>query len=180
MNVKITESHSDHFVIVKASSLGEKMSRVHILSCYIPPKDTTFICSTCPSDYYDQLGRCRHKYGHLNLIIVGDLNARTGNLADCQIVVDGKYSPRQAPIKCNEINICGTAYQTRKSMDKTVNEYGRQLLNLCINTTNYICIDNDRMQGDPNGIYTRVHTTGKSVVDYMLVARDKVDLIQNF
>ena len=86
MNVKITESQCDYFVIVKARRLGEKMSGVHILSCYIPSKDTTFICSTCPGDYYDQLGRCIQKCGHTNLIIAGDLNARTGNLPDCQII----------------------------------------------------------------------------------------------
>ena len=156
------------------------MSGVHILSCYIPPKDPTFICSTCPGDYYDQLGRCIQNYEHTNLIIVGDLNARTGNLPDCQIVVDGKGRPREASIQCNEINICGTACQTRKSMDKTVNEYGKELLNLCMNTNNYICIVNGRMQGDSNGMYAKVHMTGKSVVDYTLVARDKVALIQNF
>ena len=42
MNVKITESQCDHFVIVKASRLGEKMSGVHILSCYILPKRYDF------------------------------------------------------------------------------------------------------------------------------------------
>ena len=67
------------------------------------------------------------------MISVGELNASTGNLPDCQIVVDGKDSPREASIKCNEISICGTACQTRKSMDKTVNECGTELLNLCMN-----------------------------------------------
>ena len=66
----------------------------------------------------------------------------------------------------------------RKNLDSNVNEYGRELINTCLG--NGLAIINGRTEGDKKGMYTRVHTTGKSVVDYILVPVEKNDILKSF
>ena len=56
----------------------------------------------------------------------------------------------------------------RCSEDKTLNAYGKQLLNICI-ALNF-CIANGVCNSDPEGRYTYVSDTGNSVSDYFLVS----------
>ena len=54
------------------------------------------------------------------------------------------------------------------SMDKTVNKYGRSLINLC--ASNNLCILNGRIQGDRFGKFTCHKSNGASVVDYAILS----------
>ena len=53
-------------------------------------------------------------------------------------------------------------------MDKTVNKYGRYLINLC--ASNNLCILNGRIQGDRFGKFTCHKSNGASVVDYAILS----------
>ena len=75
--VKLIEYFCDHFVVVEITGvIVEK--KINIISCYIPPKDTTFVCSTCGGDYFDQLNTLIDKYRKNYIVVIGDVNARTG------------------------------------------------------------------------------------------------------
>ena len=83
VSVNVLENKCDHFVVSciwpnQVYSAGFTI----VISCYIPPKDTTFICTSCCGDYFNQLWGLIAKYRHNNLITVGDINARASSLKD--------------------------------------------------------------------------------------------------
>ena len=64
-------------------------------------------------------------------------------------------------------------------MDKVIDTFGRQLLNLCI--TLDIHIVNGRCGDDTAiGEYTYIAPSGKSVIDYVLMSTDLFDHVDNF
>ena len=64
-------------------------------------------------------------------------------------------------------------------MDKDINTFGRQLLNLCI--TLGIHIVNERCGDDTDiGEYTYIAPSGKSVIDYFLMSTDLFDHFEIF
>ena len=83
VDVKLLESCCDHFLVAKVKPASTE-THFTVISCYIPPKDTTFLCSACSGDYYNQLSNLIVKYRESNLVIGGDMNARTGALRDSQ------------------------------------------------------------------------------------------------
>ena len=62
--VKLIEHFCDHFDVIEITGvimvIVEK--KINVISCYIPPKDTTFVCSTCGGDNSDQLNTLIDKY----------------------------------------------------------------------------------------------------------------------
>ena len=65
---------------------------------------------------------------------------------------------------------------SRHSEDKTLNSYGKQLLNMCVALGLWIM--NDVCNGDPQGRYTYISDTGNSVNDYFLETDDLFALVQ--
>ena len=89
-------------------------------------------------------------------MIIGDLNARTGNLDDTIL-----------PDKYDEVfNISTNHTHKRNSQDKEINHRGSELLELCKALD--INIINGRTTGDLFGSYTMFNWNGSSVVDYLL------------
>ena len=44
----------DHFVTTEITNPESRTDSLTIISCYILPKETTFVCKTCSGDYYEQ------------------------------------------------------------------------------------------------------------------------------
>lgn len=177
VNLKVLENRCDHFVVseVKQNNLPSH-DTVTVISCYVPPRDTTFLCTTFPGDYYEELNRLVAKYQHTTLVLTGDFNARTGLLKNYHQHCEGSSSKYETSVPSNEHE--DIVLKQRNNLDTCVNDYGRELTQLCISSG--MCIVNGRVKGDQEGMYTRVHTTGKSTVDYVVIGVEHADTIQGF
>jgi len=82
---------------------------------------------------------------HGQVLVVGDLNARTGHLADFPANDDADTHLQSG---------CLPTRIVRNNQDAAVNVYGRKLLKLCHDTG--VRIVNGRVPGDPAGSFTYV------------------------
>ena len=165
----------DHFMVLEIENPNRRdKANIYIIVCYIPPKKLSFRCTQCSGDYFGDLSTLVHKYSKLGkLYVTGDLNGQTGNVKDflCQSNTECIYS-----------HICNYEIEwippPRLLKDNIVNDYGNDLLNLCKSSSLFIV--NGRYETDKVGNFTRVGTTGKSVVDYLIVNRESYNLISHF
>ena len=113
------------------------------------------------NNFYNILEREIIKFSSMGkLALIGDFNARTGNLADyCKehtndsIPLPGAYT--------------FDVTSTRFNQDNTTTVCGKQLLDLCKAAS--LRILNGRTLGDSRGAFTCYKSKGKSVVDYLIV-----------
>lgn len=135
-----------------------------LIGIYIPPyqsdyyKDTDidnglYLLEHCIMDIYEM-------YGETPLMVIGDLNARTGGMnAKDNVLPDDTiedYTDHDERF-------------TRKSKDTTTNNFGRYLLNMCEQFS--LLIMNGLLHGDKHGDYTYIAHNGSSVIDYVLMSR---------
>lgn len=142
-----------------------------ICNCYIPPqnkqvgsvmknKNTPFDILQSEIQHYGAIG---------DLILVGDMNSRTGEIQentqniteitnDIQIEIDKEHRIR-----------------SRNNEDKTVNQYGKTLINIIEDSD--MVILNGRTLGDWRGKKTCHKYNGSSTVDYFIVS---TNLLRNF
>ena len=107
-----------------------------------------------------------------DVVVMGDLNARIGLLND-NIVQDA--IPNNVPCTL----YCVSESLPRVSQDNTVNTYGKQLIDICINTG--LQIVNGRVGADRGiGRYTCYTYNGSSVVDYVLAQTSIRERIVSF
>ena len=102
------------------------------------------------------------------MILCGDLNGRTSNrFPDTSSIINSQHAP-YTHVETGPIS--------RRSENKTLNSYGKELLNMRVALDlwimNYVC------NGDPQGRYTYISDTGNSVNDYFLVTDDLFALVQ--
>ncbi len=108
----------DHLCIVKLNMPYD----IFIIYVYFNLSNATYMCTTCTGDYFAQLESAIAKYSQWGeIIIMGDLNARTACLND--------YKTFYA----NYVNIleCGSAENSvhyRYLQDKSTNGYGQDLI----------------------------------------------------
>ena len=120
----------------------------------------------------DMIKFCNEYIG-CKFMLMGDFNARTGDLLDC-ICQDGAYYiPVDSNIyDANYIDI------NRNNCDSESNVYGKQLVDLCKSAS--LCIVNGRTVGDRDGQFTCMTETGQSVVDYLLISQSLFSQIIDF
>ena len=116
------------------------------------------------TDYFQDLTDSLLKYSrHGNIIIAGDLNARTAHSEIDQNTnmpwVD-EISPQE-----NQLQI-----DSRLSCDSIINNYGKKLVTIC--REHNLVIANGRIPGDRIGNYTCYANRGASVVDYFISDQD--------
>ena len=124
------------------------------------------------------------------MLLCGDWNARLGNSPHADIntnTIPGNDLDLGHLIGMHDINndLSNYNYLTKRgilhrtTMDiNTINHYGKQLFELC--KTTQMIILNGRVGDDRNiGCFTRIDTTGKSLVD-VAIARSIIDKIINF
>jgi len=108
----------------------------------------------------------------MDILICGDMNARCGYLLD-YLEDEDKY------IKINNMsmNEPDNVHVERRSKDKVVSNYGKQLESLCTNFNVHIL--NGRKCVDEQGEYTCKTSTGKGLVDYMIFSTILYDRTKN-
>ena len=108
-----------------------------------------------------------------DIIICGDLNARTSSKDDYILKDNSQYIPLFDSYKRDNKII------ERESMDSTIDTRGRELLDFCI--MNQLRILNGRCFGDTSGKFTCFNAHGASVVDYCLSSERLFDqILSNF
>ena len=152
----IIKSGNEDTVWVKIKKEFTGMGRdIFVCTCYFSPAkgaNNSQVCARLEGDILDF-----QKKGHV--IIMGDLNAKTGNQSD--VIPPDKHDD-DFHITCNETP------PKRNSQDKTVNPRGIEILDLCKSLELYIA--NGRKVGDPFGKYTCFQWNGNSVVDYLITS----------
>lgn len=135
---------------------------LYLCATYIPPYESPYynddIFSTLQSEiiYFQSLG---------SVLLMGDLNARTGKEVD-YISSDGdKY------INGSLIHQQKRHTKTRQNYDNTINRHGKQVLQLCKSLGLYIV--NGRTKGDSLGRFTYCSHLGSSTVDYGITDIDQ-------
>ena len=168
----LNDHESDDRVWIKYRSrtLTGGESDTYICFCCLPPADST---STLNEGSH-QLAFEREIVSYLlkgNILICGDMNARTGTLKD--YIENDSDLPVDIPL-----NYTIDQEVPRQSKDTGVNPQGRILLDLCISAR--MRIINGRTTGDSAGEYTCYTPRGCSVVDYLIVSADLLPKIVNF
>jgi exonuclease III len=129
---------------------------------YVPPYNSSFGRDHCDLIWNKLEGQIQHYSNKGNIILCGDFNARTGQLAD---YITNDFN-NQCPLP--------TCYSSdslhrRQSMDTVIQKAGRKLANICVENSLYIL--NGRTIGDLQGNYTCITTHGASVVDYFVCSK---------
>ena len=161
--VKVSH-HSEGFIWIKLDQQFFKLDNpLFICASYIPPEHTSKSINL-KTNYFQDLTDSLLRYSNQgNIIIAGDLNARTGNNEIDQTI----------DIPCID-DICPPSGQfalgQRLSCDLTTNRYGKKLDNIC--RENNLVIANGRIPGDRMGSYTCYTSRGSSVVDYVISDQD--------
>ena len=146
-------------------------SDIFLCLLYISPKRSTHLSAR--DNIWNLLEEEIARYsqeGHL--ILAGDFNARIGTRQDF-ILHDSTYCTHLPPNYISDYPL------TRISEDNTVNEYGRELLQLCKGSQ--LRIVNGRVGNDKGkGKYMCFTRHGNSVVDYVITSPDFVDSFHQF
>jgi len=137
---------------------------IYLCNVYIPPE--TFPKSS-EIDPFDTLSNDICKFSNLgDIVIVGDLNARTGSITETYFNTDSSDM-----LTADVMDV-----KNRNNRDVKVNNYGRCLLELCSSAD--LTILNGRFAGDLKGDFTCHHYNGSSVVDYCITQRSMLSDIQ--
>merc|ERR1712032_1250069 len=109
------------------------------------------------------------------MVLIGDFNARTGNLADLSLSPNDDVSLDQLTHSENFLNcdLCidssdlqlSNIQVERNNKDSKTNDFGHRLIEICQISGLMMC--NGRIEGDnKKGEFTYVDKKGKSTVDY--------------
>ena len=110
-----------------------------------------------------------------NILILGDLNARTGEKTD---FIENEGSTHEQLYTILPDNYTEDTNYNRNSCDKICNTQGQNLIDLCI--ASQLRILNGRFIGDILGNFTCHKSYGASVVDYALADMDLLKSIHFF
>ena len=138
---------------------------------YIPGECSKFADKNDFEKICEDIITLKNKY-NCPLIILGDMNARSGNLNDFLTISDVDLQFKK------EIENIGIT-TNRFNLDTRINTYGRNLVNMW-NDFN-LKIVNGRFGNDLGvGNYTCHKPTGESLVDYCLVSDELLCCLSNF
>ena len=149
---------------------------IYICFAYCVPASSNVLNNpSMPDDIYEDLCDKLAKYAPLGqLLLLGDLNARTQTLCD--------YIPNESfdyiPLSNDLYNLDSVETYPRNNMDMGSNSYGNKLLELC--KTVPLRILNGRMFGDLFGNLTCYTPQGASCVDYCVASPELFRKIRYF
>jgi exonuclease III/hypoxanthine phosphoribosyltransferase len=176
--IKIESYHESIIILTLKAQFFKLENSIHIICSYFPPADSSYNHSTnSRTDYFDILQEALSNIQTQDdLIICGDLNARTGNLSDMPEHLEGSDGALSELLGPHDISYPQDIPE-RQTVDPNINDYGRQLINLCRSLG--LCIMNGRI-GDVanNKDFTCIKTGGASVVDYVICKPDTIPLIE--
>ena len=142
--------------------------KIKICAAYAPPENSHYL-STC---FWEDFEEEMIALTNINspTIIIGDLNARTGNLLD-YVEVDGPQDEFISNIRPKPA--------LRKNCDSVVNKFGKKTAHICSSFN--LQIANGRFLGDQWGNFTHLNPNkGQSTVDYALISDSLFEHIEDF
>jgi len=181
VSVLIKNKHSDLVFHIKSASpniiwchLKRQLfginSDIYLAAVYLPPLQSQ---RKAGEDVLSVLEQEIHKYSKQGkIILLGDLNARTGTLNDfiendcCDFLPD------------DDAYNLDKNWPKRNNEDYTVNKLGGEVLRLCVG--NKLRILNGRATGDLDGKLTSYQSNGASTVDYGIVSEDLQNTVLGF
>lgn len=156
-----------NFIWLKLSKHAFNFSfDIYLCLLYIPPR----IKSVCPEndETFDKLKQCIQEYSTKGkLVLMGDFNARTGSLNDF-VELDQLSRVDNDLLPSNYTEDIDLPF--RENVDQIVNDQGKQLLHMCIESK--LRILNGRILGDSLGYNTYFGPRGSSTIDYFIVSED--------
>ena len=169
-NVTKLSIHSDNIVAFRLCN--SVLSEMIFIAVYIPPVDSPYYAnkvSDCNITLLeDVMLTLQEQFPRANFIICGDLNARIGQWIlhsdeedeDCLF---DSHMLFESPVNSCSCNL----FSKRKSLDKTVNKFGKILQSFC--KIHHCIILNGCTASDSKGNNTYLSPHGESVVDYCLL-----------
>ena len=173
---KMPESGTEAIILKLKKEFFGLSRDIYICFAYCVPASSNVLNNpSMPDDIYDDLGDKLAKYAPMgDLILLGDLNARTQNLLD--------YIPNESfdylPINDELYSLDTIGTFPRNNMDSGSNSYGGRLLELCKKVP--LRILNGRMFGDLFGNLTCYTPLGSSCVDYCAASPELLKKIRYF
>ena len=161
--VTVLKSRNSNYQWVKFDKLYFDMQKdLYLCFVYVPPVNSTYIAKH--GDQLDDLGSEIISFATLgNIIVCGDFNARTSNFND--YIDNGSEKYNISDEEYVEDMCC-----SRTSFDKVLSSRGKQLLDLCIQSS--LRVLNGRTLGDFQGKFTSYNSQGSSVIDYVLCSEE--------
>ena len=142
---------------------------IYLCNCYIPPQNSV-VFQNNKETHFDILQNEIQLFGMKgDIIMIGDFNSRTGEIQEN--ITDNLEDDRLHINTRNNTNL-------RYNEDKTVNQFGKQLI--AIIEEAQMIILNGRTLGDGRGSKTCHKYNGSSTVDYMIVSTSLIDNIITF
>ena len=145
---------------------------IQVCIAYNPPENSEY----CNKEFYDELSLLLLKKCHISspFILIGDLNARTGELADFEVHSKAQQNGEEIKLPGREIN-----NKKRANCDKKSNQMGIKLLELC--KMHDLQILNGRTTGDRRGLFTYHDTSqGASSIDIAVASDTLSSKISSF
>ena len=172
LDIKITHQTHDYMWLRISKNKLESNEDMYICIAYIPPSNSEYLAKV-GVDVFDQIQNDIVKFSQLGqIILTGDLNARTGNQQDF-ITNDGVNQ-----MKLDFDYKSDKQISLRNSLDTIKNERGNDLIDLCVSSRMRIL--NGRTIGDTFGYFTCHKWNGSSVVDYAIVSENLLDYVSYF
>ena len=169
--------HVKESVLLYLVSPSEEQKDIVIIYTYVAPEHSAIYTADEPNGIEILQGTVDtviSEYPNVNILLLGDFNARTSNNLD--------YIPHDdISFVFNDSN---TDYPSdifnldRSSKDKKINKFGLSLIEMCC--TYDIHIMNGRLFNDKVGNFTCFYNNGKSVVDYMICSTSLFESVKNF
>ena len=177
LGINITMFHESIIMIKLKAEYFSAQQNIHILCAYFPPADSSYNHNTnSRTDYFNILQEALSSVEPQDeIIICGDLNARTGSLADIVEYIEGSNGALSEILSPHSMSNTHEVPK-RHTVDSVVNDYGKELINVCRSVG--LCIMNGRTADAANNRdFTCYKTIGASVVDYVICKLDSIPLV---
>ena len=147
---------------------------------YIPHEASKYHSKDCFDNIIIDLATFRSQYNDsIPFILIGDFNARTGNLEDTICMDKTELELMGMDSECNDYNTLhdlGILIK-RANRDTFINENGKKLIDLCKITE--LSILNGRF-GVNTGDFTCYTGMGNSAIDYLVVSKEIIPFLSDF
>ena len=151
-------------IILKLNKGFFKLDRdTHLVFAYCSPSQSSYTIRTQLDPFSEIEQKLANLERNTDVIVMGDLNARTGLKLDYITHEDNQNLTLPVDYITDTV-----ATFPRGNRDATTNQYGDSVIALCRNTPLRIC--NGRKLGDTQGDFTCHKWNGQSVVDYCLAS----------
>ena len=171
--IRMPESGTETIILKLKKDFFGLSQDIFIFFAYcVPASSNVLNNASMPEDIYEDLTEKIAKYSAMGqIMLIGDLNARTQELLD--------YIPNESldyiPLEGEMYNVDTIGTSPRNNMDTGSNSYGAKLLDLC--KTVPLRILNGRIFGDLLGKLTCHTPLGSSCVDYCAVSPELLSVI---